>query len=97
MASKKNLKKDIDFLMSLVISDCFMVLEQNSKVNREAVLEIVSEAIIEHRNLRVRANHPDVKDNSKMVKQFYNKLVADMLITADKAFEKLSAEIKKVA
>jgi hypothetical protein len=97
MASRKNLKKDIDFLISLVISDCFMVMEQNSKVNNEAILEIVSEIIVEHRNLRIRACRPDGKSNPALVKQHYKKLVEDLLATADVAFEKLSAEIKKVA
>ena len=35
MASKKDLKKDIDLLMSLVLNDCFYVLEYNTKVRAE--------------------------------------------------------------
>ena len=31
MASVKDLKKDIDVLMSLVLNDCFSVLEYNEK------------------------------------------------------------------
>lgn len=97
MASIKNLKKDIDSVMSLVISDCFMVIEQNSKVNREAVLDIISETLVEHRKLRIRAGYPDGKDNPALVKQHYKKLAADLLSTADESFKKLSAEVKKVA
>ena len=96
MASIKNLKKDIDSIMSLVINDCFMVIEQNHKVNREAILNIVSETLVEHRKLRIRASYPDGKDNAKLVKQHYKKLVADLLGSADELFKKLSAEIKKV-
>lgn len=97
MASIKNLKKDIDTVMSLVISDCFLVINENPKVNEEKVLDIVRDIIAKHREFRIRANHPDGKDDHKMVKNHYNKIIDDMLNVADKALEKLSAEVKKVA
>lgn len=97
MASVKDLKKDIDLLMSLVLNDCFSVLEHNEKVDSEAVLKIAGDVIREHRELRIRVNHPDGKDNPKLVKAYYNKLVQDTLKEADAAFERLSAEVKKVA
>lgn len=97
MASVKDLKKDIDLLMSLVLNDCFSVLEHNEKVDNEAVLKIAGDVIREHRELRIRVNHPDGKDNPKLVKAYYNKLVQDTLKEADAAFERLSAEVKKVA
>jgi hypothetical protein len=96
MASVKDLKKDIDLLMSLVLNDCFSVLEHNEKVDSEAVLKIAGDVIRKHRELRLRANHPDGKDNPKLVKAYYNKLVQDTLKEADAAFERLSAEVKKV-
>ena len=97
MASVKNLKKDIDLIMSLVINDCFFVLNENSKVSEENILDIVREVIVKHRELRVRTNHPDGKDNPKLVKQHYKKITDDLLNAADEALEKLSAEVKKVA
>lgn len=97
MASIRSLKKDIDLIMSLALSDCFYVLEYNSKVNEKAVLKIAGEIVSTHRELRLRANHPDGKDNPKLVKEYYKKLVKDMLTAADKALEKLSKEVKKVA
>ena len=97
MASIKNLKKDIDLIMSLALSDCFYVLEYNSKVNSEAVMKIAGEIIEKHRDFRLRANHADGKDNPKMIKKYYNQLVADLLNAADQSLEKLSAEVKKTA
>lgn len=96
MASVRSLKKDIDLIMSLALSDCFYVLEYNSKVNEEAVYQIAAEIVQAHRELRLRAMHPDGKDNPKVVKTFYKDLVGKMLVAADKALEKLSAEVKKV-
>jgi hypothetical protein len=95
MASIRNLKKDIDILMSLVLNDCFYVLEYNNKVEPEAIMNIAGEVIQKHRELRVKVNHPDGKDNKKMVKKYYDTIVSEMLSFADQSLEKLSAEVKK--
>lgn len=97
MASVRNLKKDIDLIMSLALSDCFYVLEYNSKIDEEAVYKIAAEIVQAHRELRLRAMHPDGKENRGVVKKYYKQLVNDMLGAADVALEKLSAEVKKVA
>ena len=96
MASIRDLKKDIDILMSLVLNDCFYVLEYNSKVDNDAIMKIAAEIIQKHRELRVKVNHPDGKDNKKIVKNYYDGIVSDMLSFADQSLEKLSAEVKKV-
>ena len=97
MASVKNLKKDIDLIMSLALSDCFYVMEYNPNVDEKAVMKIAGDIIRIHRELRLKVNHPDGKDNPKLVKQFYKKLVKDTLQAADNCLEKLSSEVKKVA
>jgi FMN phosphatase YigB (HAD superfamily) len=95
MASVRELKKDIDLVMSLALSDCFYVLEYNEKIDEEAVMKIAGEIIKNHRELRIRANHVDGKDNPKLVKQFYKGLINDLLAATDAALKKLSAEVKK--
>ena len=97
MASVRYLKKDIDLIMSLALNDCFYVLERNSKINEDEILKIAGEIIQKHRELRIRANHPDGKDNPKLVKKYYKELVNDMLNAADLALQKLSSEIKKAS
>ena len=95
MASIRDLKKDIDTLMSLVLNDCFSVLEYNEKVDSEAVLKIAGDVIKKHQEFRNRVNHPDGKESPKLIRVYYNKLVSDALREADEAFERLSAEVKK--
>lgn len=97
MASVRELKKDIDLIMSLALSDCFYVIEYNSLVDQEAVYKIAGEIVTAHRELRLRAIHPDGKDNPKLIKKYYKGLVNDMLKAADNALEKLSKEVQKVA
>ena len=82
--------------MSLVLNDCFSVLEYNEKVEKEEVLKIAGDVIQKHRELRLRVNHPDGKENPKLVKSYYNKLISDALKETDAALERLSAEVKKV-
>ena len=96
MASVKDLKKDIDLVMSLALSDCFYVLEYNEKVDEKAVMEIAEEIIKMHRELRLRVNHPDGKDNPKIVKKYYKSVISDLLTSVDGSLKKLSAEVKKV-
>ena len=97
MANIRDLKKDIDLLMSLVLNDCFYILEYNPKVDSKAVMKIAGEVVEKHREFRIRTNHPDGKDDPKLVKKYYNDLAADVLTAADEAFEALSSEVKKVA
>ncbi len=96
MASVKDLKKDIDLVMSLALSDCFYVLEYNEKVDEKAVMGIAEEIIKMHRELRLRVNHPDGKDNPKIVKKYYQSVISDLLTSVDGSLKKLSAEVKKV-
>lgn len=97
MSSVKELKKEIDLLMSLALDDCFSVLKYNEKVDAEAVLKIAGDIIRKHRELRIMANHPDGKENSKLVRKYYNNLVTNALKEADILLERLSAEVKKAA
>ena len=97
MASIRNLKKDIDLLMSMVLNDCFYVVEYNPKVDSQAVMKIAGDVIKKHREFRIRFNHPDGKKDPKLVKHYYNDLSKEVLETANDAFEMLSAEVKKVA
>jgi hypothetical protein len=97
MASIRNLKKDIDLLMSMVLNDCFYVVEYNPKVDSQAVMKIAGDVIEKHHEFRIRVNHPDGKENSGLIRRYYNDLSKEVLETANEAFERLSEEVKKVA
>lgn len=96
MASIRILKKDIDLMMSMVLNDSFYIIEYNPKVDSGAVMEIAGGIIEKHREFRKRVNHPDGKDNPKLIKQYYNNLIDEVLKTVNNAFEQLSEEVKKV-
>lgn len=96
MASVRELKKDIDYLVFEVISDCLLYSDVNHDENQEAVSSIIQDAVSFRNDLIARVNNPDGKDNSKIVKAYYKSVEKDLLMGVDKLFDRLSAlSVKK--
>jgi len=90
MASKRDLKKDIDYLVGEVISDCYTYMLINGEKKRDDAIAII-ESILEKRNdLIHRIKHPAKKDDSKAVKAHYREIQKDALKAIDESFSKLS-------
>ncbi|MCL2502417.1 MAG: hypothetical protein FWE30_02455 [Bacteroidales bacterium] len=86
MASLRRLKKDIDFLVEEVISDCctFMYLYPDKK--REEAIQIIQDAVELRNRLYAKVNHP--QDNPK--KLYYKAINRELLEGVDASFEKIS-------
>jgi hypothetical protein len=96
MASVRELKKDIDYLVFEVISDCLLYSDVNPDENTDAVTSIIEDAVNFRNDLIARVNNPDGKDNAKIVKAYYKKVEKDLLTGVDKLFDRLSAlSVKK--
>jgi hypothetical protein len=95
MASVRELKKDIDFLVYEVISDCFVFSGLHPDIKADELSAIVSDAVDFRNDLIARVNHPDGKDNPKIIKAYYKLLEKDLLIGVDKLFNRLSEMTKK--
>jgi hypothetical protein len=94
MANKRNLKKDVDFLVSEVVSDCYTFMLINGDKNRDEALSII-ETMLEKRNeFMTRINNPENKDDAKAVKAHYKSIQQDLMVAVDGCFTKLS-EITK--
>ncbi|MFV0364975.1 MAG: hypothetical protein ACK5JS_00515 [Mangrovibacterium sp.] len=91
MASLRDLKKDIDFLGGQVIVDCLIYAQTSENPDLDQVQEIVNEALVLVAELRVQANHPDGKDNPKMVKAYYKALVIEMYEKCNALYDRLNA------
>lgn len=79
MASIKELKKDIDFLASELISECYFRMMMIENADNSALAATVSKALNFRNEFINRANHPDGKENAKMVKAYYRNLRKDLL------------------
>ena len=95
MASVRELKKDIDYLIYEVISDCFVFSGIHPDNKTDELSAIISDAVEFRNDLIARVNNPDGKDNPKIVKAFYKTLQKDLLTGVDKLFNRLSALTKK--
>ncbi len=93
MASRKRLKKDIDYLCYEVLSDCYNYNYLHPE-NKEQVMEIVKDTIVARNQLIARVNHPDAKNDPKKVKVYYKAVFNDLLKAVDNGFTRLSELVK---
>jgi hypothetical protein len=91
MASIRELKKDIDYLVFEVISDCFVYSNVHPDNKTDELTALISDAVEFRNDLIARVNNPDGKDNPKIVKAYYKAVQKDLLSGVDKLFEKLSS------
>lgn len=91
MASVRELKKDIDYLVFEVISDCFTYSNIHPDNKSDELSTLISDAVEFRNDLIARVNNPDGKDNPKIVKAYYKTVEKDLLTGVDKLFERLSA------
>jgi hypothetical protein len=91
MASVRVLKKDIDYLIFEVISDCFTFSGLHPDNKTDEVSAIISDAVSFRNDLIARVNNPDGKDNPKILKAYYKSVEKDLISGVDKLFSRLSS------
>ena len=95
MASVRELKKDIDYLVFEVISDCFVFQGIHPDHKSDELTAIISDAVNLRNDLIARVNNPDGKDNPKIVRAYYKAVGKDLLAGVDSLFTRLSKLTKK--
>lgn len=91
MASIRNLKKDIDYLVYEVLSDCFAFSEVHQDEKADELSEIITDAVNLRNDLIARVNNPDGKDNPRIIRSFYKSVASDLSSGVDNLFERLSS------
>jgi hypothetical protein len=90
MANKREIKKDIDYLVGEVISDSYTYLMIHGEKNRDNVIEIIGSVVEKRNELIGRVNNPDKSFDSKQVKAHYKAINVELLAAVDDSFSKLS-------
>jgi len=90
MANKREIKKDVDYLIGEVISDCYTYLMIHGEKNRDNVLSIIGSIVEKRNDLISRVNHQDNNFDTKQVKTHYKAINADLLTAINDSFSKLS-------
>jgi hypothetical protein len=91
MANIRSLKKDIDYMMSLVLEDCMIVLENYSDTDKEKVMNIAQQVIFDHHALRLKISHRLIKNNPEGAKKYLSSIVEEMYAKADNSLDQLTA------
>jgi hypothetical protein len=87
----RDIKKDIEYVLSAFVEDCSVVACVNPKVTDGSVSELMEEAIELFNELRDKVN---VKPEGPK-KAYYNDLRKEVLTRTDALYEKLSAAVKE--
>ncbi len=89
MANRKELKKDINYLASEILSQAYMKFALIESVKEEQIQPIMVEAIEMRNEFVSRTNHPDGKDNKKIVKAYYQTLRKNLMAKTIELLNKL--------
>lgn len=89
MASVKSIKKDIEYLVEEVVTDCYLALYFHPE-KRDEIIAIMEKAVDLRNELIARANNPEEKNNRSLVKKHYAQLRRDMFASIDEMFSTLS-------
>jgi hypothetical protein len=88
MASRKNLKKDINYLTFELLTECFTYQYFHKEAKTEDIHEIASKVIDNRNDLIGRINHVDGKENQKLVRKHFTQIRKDFEKSV-KALDKL--------
>jgi hypothetical protein len=94
MANIRSLKKDIDYMMSLVLEDCMIVLENYPETDKEKVMGIAQQVIFDHHALRLKISHKLIKNNPESAKKYLSSIVEEMYSKADNSLDQLTDFIR---
>lgn len=89
----RDIKKDIEYVLSAFVEDCSVVAAVNPKAADEKVGALMEEAIELYNDLRDKVNAKF--EGSK--KAYYNELRKEILTKTDALYQKLSGAVKEAA
>lgn len=93
MASIRQLKKEIEFLSSQMISDCIDFVQTFNGKEMEA-MAVIDEIVVLHNSTVDKINNPDGKDNPKLVKAFYQQAKKEYVEGINEAYKRLESLVK---
>lgn len=88
MANKRDAKKDINFLVGEVVSDCFMFLHVHEGKQEQEIITLMNETVELRNNLIHKVNHTPT--TQKSVKSYYQEIYKELTTTVDEQVKKLS-------
>jgi len=94
MASVRSLKKDIDYLMSLVLQDCISILENYPEADHEKLMDLARKVIQDHRELRAKVSHRGTRKQTENTGKYFSGVVEEMYKLAADSLDQMAAFTK---
>ncbi len=95
MTSIRELKKDINLITEIVITDCLLYIDINPEKEKKPVAEVINKMIDKRDELITKINNRDKGASRSENKAYFKQIVSDLMSTADSCFEDLSKQVKK--
>ncbi len=89
MASIRRLKKEADYLVSELVVDCLSYVNLYTKADKEKAFKIIQDVLTVRNQVRDLANHPDGKENPKLVKAHYRKVIEKLAKSIEDGYTSL--------
>ena len=89
MTSRRRLKKEIDYVVSDLILDCFTYTNLYQKPEDAEAMEIVQATLILRDELRDLANHPEKRAESESVKSHFDNIAKTLVGGVEEGYGKL--------
>lgn len=83
MASRRKLKKTIQFVTSELITDIYFRCLMSKDIENEKIEALVVDIMALNNEFIMRANRPDGKENPKLVKAYFLKLFSDWKLSME--------------
>lgn len=90
MSTIRDTKKDIRYLCEQLIIDSLEVAELIGIDEQPKILSLISEIAVFHNNMIARANHPNGKENPKLIKEYFKSMGNDLLTGCNQFYERLN-------
>ena len=87
----RDIKKDIEYVLSAFVEDCSIVAAVNPKANEAEVSELLEKAVDLYNELRDKVAAKNIEGSKKA---YFNALRKDILVKTDALYEELSAAVK---
>ncbi len=92
MASKRNLKKDINYLVDEVIGTCMMRQTLDDKKTQDEMDALIRDMLDFREEMLKKVNAPEAGDNSgKNIRNYYRSLYGELLTKVNGVFDRLNA------
>lgn len=91
MASKKNLKKDIAFLVDEVLGTCLMRKELEDNKHQEEIDNMIAEILIFREEIIDKVNNPRLTDADKNLRTYYRSVYQELIRKVNESFDKLNS------